>query len=221
MIRFLTLCLVISLTFGCKNKDLSLSQSKVTATLLEFGKQNPESTVLISTSEGNIRLKLYPETPLHRANFIRLVKNHYYSDGIFYRILDGFCIQGGNPPTFPRPAFKVPMEINDAYIHKRGALAMASDKPGIESSATEFYIVTGSKMTQLAVDELKENGIRLSTTQIAAYTSVGGNYSLDKKYTVFGEVTEGIDIVEKIAAVKVYDADKPLQKVTFDLALQR
>ena len=204
---------------SCKH-DVSMESGKVKDTLTEYGNQHKETEVVLHTSMGNISLRLYNETPLHRANFIRLISNQYYSDGIFYRILDGFCVQGGNPPNMKRPDYTIPMEILPQYVHKRGALAMASELPGVASSGTEFYIVTGTRMTQLAVDELKENGVVLSLVQVEAYTSLGGNYSLDGHYTVFGEVVKGLDVVEKIAAVKIFDGEKPLEKITFSVEVK-
>ena len=204
---------------SCKSKKFEIPQEQVVAILTNYAKQyDSNERVTLHTSEGDITLKLYAETPLHRANFLHLCKNQYYNHGLFYRIADGLLIQGGNQPDVPRLQYELPQEIKSEFYHKRGAIAMASDKPGKFSSATEFYIVGGRKYTQIALDEFKQELKKtFSSTQQEVYKTIGGDPRLDGNYTVFGEVETGMEVVDKIAPKKVYQMDKPVQKITFKI----
>ncbi|MEY4934742.1 MAG: hypothetical protein RIS64_1101 [Bacteroidota bacterium] len=204
---------------NCNSKKFEIPQEQVTATLMNYAKQyDIKERVVLQTSEGDITLKLYIETSLHRANFLHLCKNQYYNHGLFYRIADGLLIQGGNQPDIPRLKYELPQEIKPEFYHKRGAIAMASDKPSKFSSATEFYIVVGRKYTQIALDEFQQELKKtFSKTQQEVYKTIGGDPRLDGNYTVFGEVETGMDVVDKIAAQKVYQTDKPVQKITFKI----
>jgi peptidyl-prolyl cis-trans isomerase B (cyclophilin B) len=117
----------------------------------------------------------------------------------------------------------IPAEFNPKYCHKRGALAMArpdANNPNKMSSPTEFYIVQGMKYDSTELfQEAKELNIALLENQIQYYTTVGGTLSLDGKYTVFGEVEEGLDIVQKMAQVQTFGADKPVNKIPFKIQL--
>jgi cyclophilin family peptidyl-prolyl cis-trans isomerase len=213
---------VIGLGFflsGCMSKKFEIPNEQVVATLTSYAKQyETNERITLQTSEGDITLKLYAETPLHRANFLHLCKNQYYNHGLFYRIADALLIQGGNQPDIPRLKYELPQEINPEFYHKRGAIAMASDKPGKFSSATEFYIVAGRKYTQMALDEFQQELKKsFSKTQQEVYKTIGGDPRLDGNYTVFGEVESGMDVVDRIAAKKVYQTDKPVQKITFKI----
>lgn len=204
---------------SCGSKKFEIPQEQVAATLTSYAKQYENTErVTLQTSEGDIVLKLYAETPLHRGNFLHLCKNQYYNHGLFYRIADALLIQGGNQPDIPRLQYELPQEIKPEFFHKRGAIAMASDKPGQFSSATEFYIVAGRKYTQIALDEFQQELKKsFSKSQQDIYKTIGGDPRLDGKYTVFGEVETGMDVVDKIAAKKVYQTDKPVQKITFKI----
>jgi cyclophilin family peptidyl-prolyl cis-trans isomerase len=207
--------------FGCKGADVSIPQAQVIEVLTQYGNQNPETNLTIQTSEGNIDIHLFEDTPLHRANFIRLIKSKYFRSGVFYRIVENFIIQGGNDLTTPRPGYKIPMEIKPNHIHKKGAIAMASDNPGTLSSGTEFYLIQGNKYTPLALKEKAEElKTSFSPLQIQEYSTVGGDFSLDNHYTVFGEITKGFEVVEKIAAMRVIEGDKAYDKVTFNVVLK-
>lgn len=197
------------------NKKLEIDQQNVKEVLTHYGEANPESTVLISTDSGEIKITLYKDTPLHRANFIRLIKENYYDEAEFYRIIRGFAIQGGNPTN--RENFLIPSEFTPTHFHKKGALAMArfnEDNPQKMSSSTEFYIVQGVVLEDWEVKQEAEiAGTTPTPAQMKAYTTIGGDISLDGKYTVFGEVTEGLEVVDKIASVPTNQQDKPKKPV--------
>ncbi|MEJ1240466.1 peptidylprolyl isomerase [Chryseolinea sp. T2] len=221
----LRLCLIFILfiTLGACNKKepVVITPQNLREVLTAYGKENPEDEVLIETSFGNITLKLYPETPLHRANFVKLIKDGYYEDADFYRIVAEFMIQGGD--LNKKPGYRIPAEFNPNYIHKRGALSMArvdENNPDKESSGAEFFIVHGERYMREDVEMAARNqGLTLTPEQVDTYVSIGGYISLDKQYTTFGEVTSGMDVVDKIATVKVYNEDKPLKKIPFKISV--
>lgn len=217
------LCLFITLLFfvciACQQKTEVITQENLKEVLTRYGKENPETEVIIETSYGNMRIRLYDETPLHRANFIKLIKDGHYENGEFYRIFYQFMIQGGDPDH--QFSYMVPAEFNTKYIHKRGALSMArqdEDNPKRMSSSTEFFIVHGGKYADYQVENETTNlGLTLTPEQRDIYMTEGGYMSLDQQYTVFGEVTEGLDVIDKIASVKVYEQDKPVKKIPFTI----
>lgn len=182
---------------------------------MRYAEANPENEVIIETSYGNIRVRLYEETPLHRANFIKNIKDEIYEGAEFYRIYYQFMIQAGIYPKELK--YTIPAEFNRKYIHKKGALSMArsdEDNPDLESSSTEFFIVHGSTYKDYQVEQEIENlGLTLTPEQKQIYMTEGGYMSLDQQYTTFGEVIDGFDVIDKIAAVKVYSEDKPLKKI--------
>lgn len=206
--------------FACSPK---LDEQNVREQLLEYGKKNPETVVLISTKVGEIKCKLYAETPLHRANFVRLIKAGYYDDHAeFYRVIQRFMVQGGDLGKLSqrKENVMIPNEIMPTkFYHKRGALAMARpdvNNPEKKSSATEFYLIQGSRYDSTEIAALaKEQNFTFSAEQLQTYTTIGGDASLDGKYTVFGEVLSGLEVIDKIAAVETFGNDKPLKKIPF------
>ncbi|SIR09192.1 peptidylprolyl isomerase [Pontibacter lucknowensis] len=194
-----------------------LTSENVVEVLTAYEKEHPDSLILISTRHGDIKLRLYPETPLHRANFVRLTKAGFYDQGEFYRVVKGFAVQGGDSDnrTMKQGAYKIPQEFNPNYIHKRGALAMArygdERNPEKESSSHNFYITLGEPRTlqELRAYEAQHN-IKYTPQQIELYTTIGGEPALDQEYTVFGEVIEGMDVIDKIAEEPVDGQKWPL-----------
>src|ERR1044072_7268968 len=140
MTKHLIFFCVSVLLLSCGKKETVLvTKENLREVLTAYGKENPENEVLIETSFGNIRLKLYEDTPLHRANFVKLIKDGYYDESLFYRIVYEFMIQGGD--TKKKLDYRIPAEFNSKYIHKKGALSMArvdENNPDKESSSTEF-----------------------------------------------------------------------------------
>jgi peptidyl-prolyl cis-trans isomerase B (cyclophilin B) len=204
-----------------KKTVTEIDPASVRQTLIEYGQSNPETEVLIETDFGNMRIRLYDDMPLHRANFVKNIKEGVYEDGEFYRIFYQFMIQAGIYPKELK--YTIPAEFNKKYIHKKGALSMArsdENNPRLESSSTEFFIVHGSKYADYQVETEVENlGLSLTPEQKQIYMSEGGYMSLDQQYTTFGEVVEGLEVIDKIAAVKVYNEDKPLRKIPFRISL--
>ncbi len=214
--------LVATSLFGCGKKEtIVITNENKREVLTQYGKENPEKSVLIETGYGNIRIRLYDETPLHRANFIKLIKDGYYGEPEFYRIVEKFVVQGGVP--MKKLNYTIPAEFIAKYFHKKGALGMArldDNNPGKESSSTEFYIVHGNKYAHWEYDEEEKNeNLTTSAEQRKLYTTIGGEMSLDTRYTVFGEVIEGLDVIDKIASVKVYSSERPYKKIPFQIKL--
>jgi cyclophilin family peptidyl-prolyl cis-trans isomerase len=192
--------------------------------------------VRIKTSYGECIIRLYNETPKHRDNFIKLVKQGFYNGTLFHRVIQNFMIQGGDPDskdtTKAKPGaelgngdvgYTVPAEFRDSLFHKRGVLAAArDDNPAKASSGCQFYIVEGKRFTDGKMDTLEQTrlkGHKIPAWQREYYKSVGGVPHLDQNYTVYGEVVIGIDMVDRIAAVKTDKNDRPLQDVPMTVEL--
>jgi cyclophilin family peptidyl-prolyl cis-trans isomerase len=215
--------LFILVCFACAKKQSGeiITNQNIRDVLTRFGASNPENQVTITTDYGTIKLKLYEETPLHRANFVKLIKEGHYEGAEFYRIFYQFMIQAGKPNN--QLNYMIPAEFNKKYIHKKGALSMArqdEDNPELQSSSTEFFIVQGAPYADYQVDTEAENlKLTLTPEQKRTYIKEGGYMSLDQQYTVFGEVIEGLDVVDKIASVKVYEQDKPMKKIPIEITV--
>ena len=191
--------------------------------------QEKETLVLIDTDMGKIKVKLYNETPQHRDNFIKLINEGRYDGLIFHRIIKQFMVQGGDVTSKDAPidkplgdgdlGYTVPAEIvYPKYFHKRGALCAArtgdDTNPERASSATQFYIVTGKFFTDMELDKKEaEEGIKYTPEQREAYKIQGGAPHLHNKYTVFGEVVKGQDVVDKMHLVVTNDKDRPLKNI--------
>lgn len=208
---------------ACKPKSITITPENVREVLIQYGKENPENAVLIETPLGNIKLKLYEDTPLHRANFVKLIKDGEFDDAEFYRVVNEFMIQGGDPAK--QLPYRLPAEFTPKYIHTRGALSMArpvENNPNMESSAEQFFIIHGTRYTKEDVDtEMKYFGLHLTPEQKQRYMTEGGSMDLDQKFTVFGEVTEGIEVVEEIAKLQLQGTESPSKKVPCKITLQQ
>ena len=182
--------------------------------------EEKETIVVIKTSMGTIKAKLYNDTPQHRDNFIKLANEGWYNGSPFHRVIKDFMIQGGqNKDGRLDPGYRVPAEIKDNHFHKKGALAAARQpdqvNPQKASSGSQFYIVQGRVYDEKTLDMFESRmGKVFSARQRQAYQTVGGTPHLDGDYTVVGEVTEGLDIVDKIAVVKTGPGDVPVEDVT-------
>jgi len=190
-----------------KTTEILLTDENARTELLKYGKENIQNEVLIKTRFGNMKVRLYEETPLHRANFLRLVQRKYFDNTFFYRVIKDFIVQGGmaNGNPVPLGKYGIPKEFMPRkYYHKKGALGMARDKDQgsfqKKSSAQDFFIVHGKtySLGELLVLEQEHNWI-FTPKQIETYRTIGGAPHLDNNYTVFGEVIEGLHIIDSIA----------------------
>ena len=197
--------------------------------------QTSTTEVLLETTEGNIRIALYDETPLHRDNFLKLTRMHIYDSLLFHRVIKDFMIQSGDTNSknakpghqlgtgdfdyTQEPEFRLPQ-----IIHRRGCVAMAREpdavNPEMRSSACQFYIVWGKRFSSAEIEKAQERldtmthgRVKLTPEMIKVYKSVGGTPHLDGQYTVFGEVTEGLDVVERIQKAETDDFDRPFEDI--------
>lgn len=242
----------------------------------------PEKMVLIKTKFGEMKVKLYNETPQHRDNFLKLTKQGFFNDLLFHRVIKGFMIQGGDPESKnAKPGkqlgsgdlgYEIPAEFNSNFIHKKGAIAAARTpdqvNPQKKSSASQFYIVQGKTWNNKTLDQYvekrnpqafktemdklskpklelisrlqlegKKDSISLINTALKAqaiknldkaglgydsiqrqiYNKIGGTPNLDGAYTVFGEVVEGLNIIDSIANVQTDKSDRPLKDVIMSI----
>ena len=196
-------------------------------------KKDRKRDVLMQTTMGDIVIRLSDSTPLHRDNFLKLVKVGYYDSVLFHRVMKDFMIQGGDPNSIRAtagqplgnggPGYTVPAEFRKTLFHKKGALAAArmgdNVNPTKASSGSQFYIAQGKVFTDGGLDSVETfrlNGRKIPVEQRAVYKTIGGVPHLDQGYTVYGEVVKGLEVVDKIAAVqtsKAQDRDRPLQDV--------
>ncbi|MEJ5268473.1 MAG: peptidylprolyl isomerase [Bacteroidales bacterium] len=184
--------------------------------------------VKIETSKGTMVAVLYDETPIHRDNFVKLAESGFYEGLLFHRVINTFMIQGGDPESKNAPLTKqlgnggpgytLPAEIIPKYYHKKGALAAARTgdqmNPQRRSSGSQFYIVHGKKFTDMQLDSMeKQMNTKFTKEQRDTYVEIGGAPHLDAQYTVFGEIIEGYDVIDKIAGVETNDKDRPVEDV--------
>lgn len=188
--------------------------------------------VKITTDSGVIIVKLSDSTPLHRDNFVKLVKEGFYDSLLFHRVIPAFMIQGGDPQSKNAPSgtmlgngggdmARIPAEFNRSLIHKKGALAAARDgNPEKASSACQFYIVDGKISTDEEMNMLQDRaGLQYTPEQRAIYKTIGGTPFLDMNYTVFGEVISGLEVISKIANVQKDGANRPLGDVRMKMEI--
>ncbi|MEL6561138.1 MAG: peptidylprolyl isomerase [Bacteroidota bacterium] len=265
MKKLLTFLLIISVAFAC-------------------GGDKDDQLVVIKTNMGDIKLVLFDETPLHKANFLKLAREGKYDSTLFHRVIDGFMIQGGdvnakkgseNAVDYTIPA-EIQGNVTGKFLHTRGAVAAAKlgddVNPEKASSGCQFYIVDGTVFEEYmiganwknlidgmkmllqdknyaflldSVRNITENGGGnkevsqcyyrnrhlveeslgadvdgpLTPEQLVAYTTVGGAYHLDGEHTVFGRVVEGMEVVDKIAAVKTRN-ERPLKNLGMRIELE-
>ncbi len=204
-----------------------ITNTNVKSRLKAFGDTNPETNIAVYTNKGKMIFKLYNNTPLHRANIVLLAKKKLFDKTLFYRVINNFMIQGGNSddPLMRSKIeaigrYRIPNEINKNNIHKKGAIAMAVSPEeqsfGKKSSAINFYIIEGRKMSESYFKDKKNIGKTFTGKQLQTYMTVGGAPHLDGDYTVFGEVVSGMSVLNRISNVKVDDYNWPKKEVIID-----
>lgn len=193
-------------------------------------KKDLSKDVAMITDKGTIIIRLSDSTPLHRNNFITLVKQHYYDSVLFHRVMQTFMIQAGDPNSKNAkpgiqlgnggPSYKIPAEFRASLFHKRGVIAAArGDNPEKASNGSQFYIVQGKTFTDRGLDSIETyrlNGRKLPLQHRSVYKTLGGAPHLDQNYTVFGEVIKGMDVVDSIANTATSGrsgGDRPLQNI--------
>lgn len=246
--------LALTSASGCKNKkktqesttevreELKTETPKVEEIkeeLLALDPNDKSSKVLIKTKFGNMVVKLYDETPQHKANFLKLVNEKYYDDLIFHRCIKNFMAQGGDPNSKGAaltqhlgtggPGYTIPAEFNKNFIHKKGALCAARQgdqvNPEKRSSGSQFYLVQGSVLNDMQLGQMetyvgqKMLGFKYTEEQKNIYKTIGGTAQLDMDYTVFGEIVSGLEILDVILAQPTQPGDRPLENITMKMEI--
>ncbi len=205
-----------------------LNQDNFQPFLSNYFEENPERKLELTTRLGTIKFKLYDKTPLHTANFLMLTKRDYFNNTEFTRVVENFVVQGGNNDKESEELkrllignYLIPEEMDEDLIHKKGALAMArnyEDNPDKASSAYNFYFVHGQKFNEpqlLGIE--RDNDIKISPAKRKIYKTVGGAPHLDGEHTVFGQIYEGFDVLDKMAAVETDKSDWPLNPLIMNI----
>lgn len=202
-----------------------------------FAAKPKNQYIRIKTVFGECIVKLYNETPLHRENFLKLVKDGYYNGTLFHRVIKDFMIQGGDPDSKTAkpdsllgeggPKYSIPAEFRDSLFHKKGVLAAAREgdmvNPKKESSGSQFYLVQGKVFTDEQLNSLEEKRLKFKIPeyQRQVYKTIGGTPHLDRNYTVYGEIVVGLDMVDKIAMLQTDKNNRPKQDVKMDISISK
>ncbi len=184
--------------------------------------QAQSTKVKMKTTLGDITILLYDDTPKHRDNFVKLVNQKFYDGLLFHRVIANFMVQAGDPNSknakpgaqlgSGNPGYTIPAEFKANHYHKKGALCAArTENPEKASSGSQFYIVTGRVFPVASLDNMVATGrhAKFTDEQKKVYSTIGGYPPLDQAYTVYGEVTQGMNIVDKISNVEKDGADRP------------
>jgi len=210
-------------------KNLSLS---ILAILVLSSCGDGFTYVKISTDLGDMKFKLYNSTPKHRDNFVKLANEGFYDDLLFHRIINGFMAQGGDPNSRGAgpgvslgtggPGYKVDAEIGAP--HFKGTLAAARQggpgNPEKQSSGSQFYIVQGKPITDNVLDSWENRKkIKYLPEQREKYKNLGGTIQLDMDYTVFGEIVEGLEVIDKLCSVQV-NGERPVEDIKMKVTVE-
>ncbi len=194
-----------------------------------------DEIVTISTKFGEMKLVLYDQTPLHKANFLKLVNDGYYDSTTFHRVIKQFMVQGGDPNSKDNnpdndglggPSYTIPAEFNSQFYHKKGALAAARQSDAInpkkESSGSQFYLVQGRTTNAGELERMAGfKKINYTDEQKRVYEEIGGTPHLDGDYTVFGEIISGLNIVDSIAASPTLRGDRPKENIYITMTSEK
>jgi peptidyl-prolyl cis-trans isomerase B (cyclophilin B) len=208
-----------------------------------FKKTNTENIVpngphflKIETDSGTMIARLSNKTPKTTANFLKLAKEHFYDSLLFHRVIKGFMIQGGDPDSKnAKPGqilgegglkYTVPAEFDTSLFHQKGAIAMARENDDVNpkkaSSSTQFYIVEGRTFTDNEMNKIEEKfNIVIPESHRSIYRSIGGAPFLDMNYTVFGQVIDGLDVIDKIAQAAKDEHNRPLRDIHMKISIMK
>jgi cyclophilin family peptidyl-prolyl cis-trans isomerase len=198
-----------------------------------FAAKPTHKYVRIKTSQGECVIMLYNATPQHRDNFLKLARDGFYNGTLFHRVIQSFMIQGGDPDSkTAKPGqalgegdlgYRVPAEFRSNLFHKKGVLAAARDTNAAKaSSASQFYLVQGKTFTDAQLDMIETQrlqGRKIPVEHRQVYKTLGGTPHLDQNYTVYGEVIQGLEMVDRIAAVKTSKGDRPETDVKMEVTV--
>jgi peptidyl-prolyl cis-trans isomerase B (cyclophilin B) len=206
-------------------KKIVLAFLLLTLTMSSFAKKHKNKFVVIETTMGTIKVEVYADVKQHADNFLKLAGEGFFDSILFHRVIPSFMIQAGDPKSKSASkgellgngdlGYKVPAEFMDQYHHRQGALAAARDNnPEKASSACQFYIVQGKTYTDSELDGIEQSLKRKMTEQARKdYKTIGGTPHLDGSYTVFGQLVEGQDVVQKITMAPRNNTDRPLDDI--------
>ena len=233
MLKKISILLLLVFFIAC-----SSTRNSATLPTGQAGSKIPGARVKLTTDSGVIVLRLYNQTPLHRDNFLKLVKQHYFDSLLFHRVIKNFMIQGGDPDSKNAkpgillgnggPSYTIPAEFDTSLFHKKGVLAAAREgdnvNPKKASSGSQFYIVQGKKFTDAGLDSVETfrlKGRKLPIAHREVYKTIGGAPHLDMNYTVFGEVESGLEVVDKIASASRDSNNRPLTDIRMKMKILR
>jgi peptidyl-prolyl cis-trans isomerase B (cyclophilin B) len=197
--------------------------------LMSFSGKEKEKTLVITTKYGTIKVRLYNETPKHRDNYVKLAQEHFFDSLMFHRCIKDFMIQGGDPDSkHAKPGvqlgegglkYTIPAEIQPNLFHKYGVIAAARDNnPEKASSSSQFYIAVGKVYTDAQLTQMEQQtGKKFTDEERKAYTTIGGIPHLDGNYTVFGEVYEGMNLVDSIIKQPTDHNNRPLVDIRMEI----
>ena len=191
--------------------------------------KDPHTYAEVETDFGKMKIKLYNSTPKHRDNFIKLANEGFYDGLLFHRVINNFMIQGGDPDSRDAgpgvqlgaggPGYQIDAEIGAPHL--KGAVAAArTQNPEKRSSGCQFYVVQGQPIDDAFLDNIEiRNGIKYNVEQRKMYKEIGGAPFLDNEYTVFGEIVEGMDVIDKIGVVATDSGDRPISDITMKVRI--
>lgn len=207
-----------------------LSDDNAEAFLRDYLAERPERNISLTTRHGTLKIELFDDTPLHTANFLMMIEREYFDGTEFTRIAKDFVVQGGNSESETDEIkrlvignYLIPSEIREEHIHKKGALAMArsyEDNPDKMSSAYDFYIITGQTFNEPQLMGMeRQHEMTIPEWKRKIYRTEGGAPHLDGQHTVFGQVTGGYDVLEKMNNTPVDESNWPLNSLTMEMEI--
>ncbi|MFD1630409.1 peptidylprolyl isomerase [Pseudopedobacter beijingensis] len=214
-------------------KKLLISCLFVGYSLCVIASKQKDVFVKIETNKGDIFLRLYNETPKHRDNFMKIIKDKKLDGTLFHRVIKDFMIQGGDPESKnakPKQllgsgdlGYMIPAEFNPNLIHKKGALAAArNNNPEMASSASQFYIVQGKVFNDMQLAYMEQDkGVKIPDEHKSIYKTIGGTPFLDGEYTVFGEAVKGVEIIDAIASVATDSNNRPTEDIVMKVSVMK